>query len=400
MVEIIFVLLLASFIIWLAKTHKEIAWVIAIAFILRISATLINLYVVTLPDGGIDSTGFEYYAWDWGQDGLIVANSHFFEKGVTWTYSNLASLVYAIFGRSPLILSSLSVLAGVYCVVLVWKISIQVWGSQSVAKMSAWLVAVYPVLILYSSLIMREVFITLLLLYSMLHVILWSKTRTILNALIAIIAFSAQIILHPGLVTGIVLFSSLLLIYHIKTFFTKIITDSIIDIKSFSIILTSLFILFILYSYSTTLSFPYYSWLQIDNLVHRASVMYSGDAAYPSWLIADNAVQFVLLAIPKFFYFLFSPFPWDISKFKHIIGLLDGLVYIILFISIYSHRRYIKCNSQAIIILLFAIFFILIFSIAVGNFGTGLRHRSKLLPVIIVIAAPFIYQVLFSRRNK
>ena len=200
--------------------------------------------------------------------------------------------------------------------------------------------------------------------------------------------------------TGIVLFSSLLLIYHIKTFFTKIITDSIIDIKSFSIILTSLFILFILYSYSTTLSFPYYSWLQIDNLVHRASVMYSGDAAYPSWLIADNAVQFVLLAIPKFFYFLFSPFPWDISKFKHIIGFLDGVVYLILFISIFSYRKYIKSNPQALILLIFIIFLSILFSIAVGNFGTGLRHRSKLLPIIITLASPIIYQLFFFMKKK
>ena len=58
MLEIIFILFLVGFIIWLAKKHKEIAWAIAIAFVLRISATLINLYVVTLPDGGIDATGF------------------------------------------------------------------------------------------------------------------------------------------------------------------------------------------------------------------------------------------------------------------------------------------------------------------------------------------------------
>mgnify|MGYP006206252815 FL=1 len=34
--EIIFVLLLVGFIIWLAKKHQEIAWAIAIAFIYRI----------------------------------------------------------------------------------------------------------------------------------------------------------------------------------------------------------------------------------------------------------------------------------------------------------------------------------------------------------------------------
>ena len=128
--------------------------------------------------------------------------------------------------------------------------------------------------------------------------------------------------------------------------------------------------------------------------------MNTGVAAYPSWIIADSFIQFLLLLVPKLFYFLFSPFPWDISKFKHVIGMLDGVVYIMLFLSIYSHRKDIKSNPQALLLLVFVIFLSLVFSIAVGNFGTGLRHRSKIVPIIIVIAAPFIYRVLFSRRKN
>ena len=45
--------------------------------------------------------------------------------------------------------------------------------------------------------------------------------------------------------------------------------------------------------------------------------MYTGDAAYPSWLIAETPMQFLWLFVPKLLYFLFSPFPWDISKSSH-----------------------------------------------------------------------------------
>ena len=128
--------------------------------------------------------------------------------------------------------------------------------------------------------------------------------------------------------------------------------------------------------------------------------MQAGDAAYPSWIIAETPIEFLLLLVPKLFYFLFSPFPWDISKSRHFIGMLDGVVYIMLFLSIYSHRKYIKSNPQAFILLVFVIFLSLIFSIAVANFGTGLRHRSKMLPIIIIIAAPFIYRVLFFKKKK
>ena len=128
--------------------------------------------------------------------------------------------------------------------------------------------------------------------------------------------------------------------------------------------------------------------------------MQAGDAAYPSWIIADTPMQFLLLLVPKLFYFLFSPFPWDISKSSHILGFLDGVVFIMLFFSICSHLKYIRSNPQAFILLVFVIFLSLIFSIAVGNFGTGLRHRSKMLPIIFIIAAPFIYRVLFFKKKK
>jgi hypothetical protein len=402
MVEIIFVLLLVGFIMWLAKKYKEIAWIIAIAFVLRISAALINLYVVTLPDAGIDATGFEHLAWLWGKDGLTEATSHFFEYGLPYFYTNLGSLVYAIVGRSPLILSSISVLAGVYCVVLVWKLSIEVWGAQRAAKKSAWLVAIYPILILYSSVTMREVFITLLFLYGMLNVVLWSKTRKIIHAFIALMAFSLQVLLHPGLAVAGVLFIGLMLLYYNKRFFASLIINSSINVPSFLVMMFCLLLGLYISIYSTSLvdAIGYKSWLRMDTLVERASIMYTGEAAYPSWLIADTPMQFFLLLVPKLFYYLFSPFLWDISKFSHFLGMLDGVVFIMLFLLIYSHRKYITSNPQAFTLLVFVIFVSLVFTIAVGNFGTGLRHRSKILPIVIIIAAPFIYRVLLFKKKK
>ena len=216
-------------------------------------------------------------------------------------------------------------------------------------------------------------------------------------------AFSMQALLHPGVAAAGVLFLSMVFLYNSKILVTSLINNSILDIRSFLIILTCTLVGFFIYINSSSLSLPYSSWLEIvkvDTLIWRTSIMAAGVAAYPSWLIADTPMQFLLLLIPKSLYFLFSPFPWDISKFKHFIGMLDGVVYMLLFLSIYSHRKYIKSNNQAILLLVFIIFLCLIFSIAVGNFGTGIRHRSKILPIIIVLAAPFIYRALFSRRKK
>ena len=402
MLEIISLSFVTVISMLLAKKHKEIAWAIAIAFVFRISATLINLYVVNLPDGadGGDAFAFEYQAWIWGNQGLTEAISHFFSKGLPWSYSNFGSLVYVIVGRSPLILSFISLLAGVYCVVLAWKVSMQVWDSHTTAKTSAWLVAIYPILILYSSLTMREVFITMLLLYGLLYVTLWVKTKKLLYAFIAFIVFSTQLFLHPGVATAGILFLGILLLYYIKTLFSNLNSKASIDMKSLLIVLCVLLVGFYVYKFSSSLSFPYFTWLNIENLIVRVSYMNEGPAAYPSWIMAENITEYISLLVPKLFYFLFSPFPWDVTKLKHLLGMLDGVFYLILCISIFSYRKYIKSNPRALILLLFLIFLSLIFTVAVGNFGTGLRHRSKLVPIIIILASPMIYQLFFFMKKK
>ena len=241
----------------------------------------------------------------------------------------------------------------------------------------------------------------------MLHVVLWIKTRKNRYALIAMMAFFLQIFLHPGVAVAGSLFMGVLLLYSIKSSFISLIVSFSLNVRQFLVIVSSLLFGSILFIYLSTTSLidlvGYSGWLtvdKVDGLVDRASTMQTGAASYPSWIVADSPLQFLLLLIPKLFYFLFSPFPWDISKFSHILGLLDGMVFIMLFFSIYSHRKYIKSNPQALILLVFVVFLSLIFSIAVGNFGTGLRHRSKILPIFIVIVAPFIYRLLFFNKKN
>jgi hypothetical protein len=249
---------------------------------------------------------------------------------------------------------------------------------------------------------MREVFITLLLLYGMFYVVLWTKKRKIIHAFIALTSFSLQILFHPGMAVAGVLFIGLLLLYYIKRCLASLIINSSIYVPSFLVFMFSLLFGLYIFIYGASLvdAIGYRGWLSVDTLVERASIMYTGDAAYPSWLIADTPMQFLLLLVPKLFYYLFSPFLWDISKFSHLLGMLDGVVFIMLFLSIYSHRKYITSNPQAFTLLVFVIFLSLVFTIAVGNFGTGLRHRSKILPIVIIIAAPFIYRVLLFKKKK
>ena len=96
-------------------------------------------------------------------------------------------------------------------------------------------------------------------------------------------------------------------------------------------------------------------------------------------------------------YFLFSPFLWDINKASHLFGLLDGLIYLILFFIIFKNINsiwYIKI-LKIILIILFA--YLIFFGISSGNFGTGLRHRTKFFIILILIVAPWLPKFSFKK---
>jgi hypothetical protein len=92
-------------------------------------------------------------------------------------------------------------------------------------------------------------------------------------------------------------------------------------------------------------------------------------------------------------YFLYSPFPWDIKQIKHLVGLLDSLFYIYLSICIFTNLKYLLKNPQTNFLIILLLIYIFIYSFGVGNFGTGIRHRLKIIGILIAIAAPKIKKI-------
>lgn len=92
----------------------------------------------------------------------------------------------------------------------------------------------------------------------------------------------------------------------------------------------------------------------------------------------------------RLLYFLFSPFPWDIRLPAHIIGYVDGAIYLALVALILANVGKIWRNPAARMVLL--VFLVLLVSLALGtaNFGTAIRHRAKLVLLLVVLAAPYL----------
>ncbi len=124
-----------------------------------------------------------------------------------------------------------------------------------------------------------------------------------------------------------------------------------------------------------------------------------GSAAYPESIIPRDSSDLILTLPFQVSYFLFSPFPWDIKRPAHFVGLLDGMLYFAIFFLIFRNIKNVWANPSSRIVLLIILPLVLAFALGTGNFGTGLRHRAKFAAVFIALAAPLLPYLLMRGRN-
>ena len=194
--------------------------IIFVAFIARLSLMLIGHYLVTLPDSTNDALGFEWGAWNLANDGFFNAIKNF--PGVNSSfYSWMIAIPYSLFGRSILMMQSIGLLFGVGSVFLSWLITKRVWGERTAIKVG-WVVALFPSLILYSIIPLREVYNSFFLIVAMIGIVGWSKTESFKSLFVAMFGFIGGSFFHGALAIGGVIFLIIVSISSFKSIFKSI----------------------------------------------------------------------------------------------------------------------------------------------------------------------------------
>lgn len=111
--------------------------------------------------------------------------------------------------------------------------------------------------------------------------------------------------------------------------------------------------------------------------------------------ITTTSLAQIVMYLPLFiFYFLYSPTPDMIRGVIDIISFaLNSSIYIYIYLTIYGYYIYRKIKKRLnkkermiIKCLFISVFFtVAVFSIGTRNAGTALRHRDKIVPILIVI---------------
>lgn len=379
--------------------HPDVSKILYAGLGLRIFVLLLGHYLITLPDSTDDAWNFENKAWIWGQNDFFYALSNYTGPSpdfISW----LISIPYSLFGRSLLMAQSISLFFGVASIFLCWLIAKKLW-SDHIANKVGWITALFPSLILYSVLFLREVYIVFFILLALLGVVSWAKTNNLKSFILAMIGFIGATFFHGAMMIGAIAFISIVGISSLKETL-KFISRGKINFK-ISIFLFSFVILAGLYL-TNNIKVPYLgnfkSTSSIENLSIKTKLNTHGDASWPKWTII-RSVSDLFYKIPvRASYFVFGPFPWDVKKFKHLIGMFDAFLYMYLVYLIISNIRIILKDPALRIVLIILLSYILVFSVGVGNFGTSIRHRSKFVVFFILLAANGLHKIkLFNNTN-
>jgi hypothetical protein len=137
-----------------------------------------------------------------------------------------------------------------------------------------------------------------------------------------------------------------------------------------------------------------------SRILFQTKVTNFGGSVYPDWLSPKSPLDFFLLIIPRLGYLLFSPFIWDLRAINHLLGFVDGLLYLFVLDWIIKGMVLKKLNKFVSILLIILIPLLITYSWGVGNFGTALRHRSKFIPIFIAISTIYVPKITLTKKSE
>lgn len=380
---------------FIGSMWRGISTILFVALIVRILLIILGNYIV-LPDSNGD--GYESVAWTLSQNGLLNVLINF--KGPnSYFISWIIAIPYSIFGRSLLLAQSISLFFGMGCIFLSWLLAKKIFDMRVASKVG-WIVALFPSLALYSTIVMREVYVTFFLLVAFFGIVNWVRSGSFKSIIVALLGFVGGAFFHGGIFIGALIFLSIVLK---KTFlnFMKVFLAKPIKLKSIYIII--LITIFSGSYFTNNIKIPKLGYfkdgINFERIYTHNEKASRGSATYPKWVNIKSPEEFLYKAPIRAIFFLFSPLPWQIRSPSHLIGLLDGLLYLLLIFFIFRNRKMILQDKAAKYILLILIGYIFVFGLGISNFGTSIRHRSKFVIGLILLAAPFIPRIVLSTKK-
>jgi len=376
-------LLLGFTVVWMiGLKHPEVRTLLIFAFAIRAIFALVHHYGVPLPDSQADAVKFERVAAQWAGQGVGSILTHFTTGA--YLYSWIISLLYSITLRSVLMMQGINVLFGTLIVWNVYRLSRLIWGGRSATR-AAYIAAVFPTLVLYSAITLREVAVVFPFTLGALYFIRWLKSDHPWEFGKAFVAFALSMAFHTGMIFAVFVLAVAGFRRWLDAFFVP---------SSRKLVKRGLVVAVIAIG-AGIIAMSGWGLGGLGGLRHTEPVSWITTqqvlaarqrAAYLSDLQPRTPLDLVWQTPVRVAYFLFAPFPWMVRSPADLLGLVvvvlnAGLVLLLLrsMLGIWADRR----ARWSLYILLGVL---ITFALTVSNYGTSIRHSAKLVPLALGLA--------------
>lgn len=402
---IIIVLLALGTVLLVGFRYRFLLGMLLLAFSLRFGLVFLDYFdFFSVPGGGSDALGFVLKARAWSMQDWPALFGEYSDAG-SYVYSFLGAIVFKLFGYHLLILPLINLLAGTLVVSLTGIIAYRMWGSRP-AQLSTLIIGLYPFAAFNSAIALREEPSILAFMIGLYFLVKWLQEESRIGVYLCLVFFAMATIIHAGWVAAIFGVGTYALLLLFKAL-PRIFRGSVVTRGYFRRIMmsTSIVVLSLMLSAAGEVSLGKGISLgseekTVAELIESQFVDEpTGGSAYPTAIAMGNPFSQPWLIPTRVVYFVFSPFPWDISSPRHLLGMVSTVLYFFLAWRIYKGWGNIKRKQECVALLIILAMLIFVFAIGVTNIGTAIRHKTKFLALFILLAAASFDSIKFKLRR-
>ncbi|MDN3451211.1 hypothetical protein QMA09_13510 [Planococcus sp. APC 3906] len=366
---------IAAISLYLYRTlEKEWLMLIFAGFVIRVLVLFIDLYVPSIQifSSGTDTEYFHEIS-------LLIANGMFpLEDGAT-NYVPFLSAIYYMVGDQRPFAQFLNVAFWVFAAVYLMKALIHLEIDKKLIFIALLIFTVMPNSIFMSSILLRESIIIFLITVSLYHFVRWFADGTFPNFIMAVLLALGSMMFHSGMIGFVIAY--VLAFMFLSASGSKKVTQN-------ALFLMLLVVMAAIMIQNSELFLSKFMGPE-GTAVSALEISGRGGSMYLSSLNGLTGIVALLVAPLKMFYFMFSPIPLDWRGFGDIASFMfDSSIYVFLVgATIYGLFKSDMPLRNKIFILLFLGITVLVYSYGTQSAGTAMRHRNKIIPLLLITFA-------------
>jgi len=353
------------------------------ALLVRIAAVLVLHFFVTpflfAPDEETYDSRGGLLAQYWRGDFPMDPMANFQGEGKGYFY--VVAALYYPFGQFPLLPKLLNAWIGSLAVLELFRVTRLIGGSETAALRAAKFMAFFPSLVLWSSLMIRDVWVQWLLLR------LAREMSELKGRLIPTRIISAGI-----LIWALTLFRSYLLYAAVGPFVLSFLVGRSKDILR-NTLLGSALALALAYlgaqSANNTGKIQTFDLVELQRLRSWSSSAVAADSGFASDADVSTVGGALSLLPIGLTYFFFAPFPWQLGSIRQSLAIPEAMFFYTLVPGIIAGVFFLfrKRLSDSLGVLLVTMTVTFGYAIGQGNVGTLYRHKAQVIGFYYAFAA-------------